>query len=224
MKRKIYFFILFPIYVLAACFGCASYKAKPLPNLAPEFAAYSETIDDVTFACETLTKEQCKKHFDRDIIKKGYQPLLIAIANDSDKHIVFSPKGVSLPVSPPEEVAEKVHTSTAGRATAYGVGALFLWPLAIPMIVDGAKSYEANTQLDKDFSEKNIGELVINPHTTHNGVIFISNENFEESFSVRLVNRDTGKDLNYNIQGMQGHFSANDIPSKDPKKTESEEP
>jgi len=65
---------------------------------------------------------------------------------------------------------------------------------------------------------------VIDPHTTHNGVIFISNENFEESFSVRLVNRNTGKDLNYQVKGMQGHFSPNDISSKNPKKTESEEP
>ena len=68
-----------------------------------------------------------------------------------------------------EEVAKACHTSTAGRATAYGVAALVLWPFAIPAIVDGVKSHEANKELDKDFNEKNIEQMVINPHTTHNG-------------------------------------------------------
>ena len=62
---------------------------------------------------------------------------------------MFSPEGLSVPVCSPEEVADKCHTSTAGRATAYGVGALFLWPLAVPAIVDGVRSHEANVKLDK---------------------------------------------------------------------------
>ena len=206
MKRNTNFVILFYFFVYVSFYGCASYEPKPLPEIMPEFATYSETIENVTLACEALSQEECEKYFDRNIIQNGYQPLHITIANNSDQHILFSPKGVSLPVIPPDEVAEQCHTSTAGRATAYGVGAVFFLPLVIPMIVDGSKSYEANTQLDEDFSEKNIGELVINPQTTHNGVIFIATEDYQESFSLKLIARETKQNLEYHVEGLEGHF------------------
>ena len=206
MKRNINFIILFFFFIYVSFYGCASYEPKPLPEIMPEFATYSETIENVTFACEALSQEECEKYFDRNIIENGYQPLHITIANNSEHPILFSPKGVSLPVIPPDEVAEKCHTSTAGRATAYGVGALFLWPLIIPMVVDGSKSYEANLKLDEDFSEKNIDELVIDPHTKHNGVIFVATEDYQESFSVKLIDRETQQNLEYHVEGLEGHF------------------
>ncbi len=206
MKLNIYYLILLPFFVLVSFYGCASYKPTPLPNLQPEFATYSESIENVTLACKTLSKEECKKYFDRDIIGKGFQPVQMIIVNDTENAIVFHPDGVSLPVCPPDEVAKKCQTSTAGRATAYGVGALFLWPLAVPAIVDGIKSHEANKELNRDFSEKNIEQMVINPYTTHNGVIFISNKDYQESFTVKLLNRETKQQYEFYVKGLTGHF------------------
>lgn len=206
MKRKHNCCILLLLFTFISFYGCASYQPKPLPNLQPEFATYSESIENVTLACKALSKEECKKYFDRDILGSGFQPVQMTIVNDTENAVLFHPDGVSLPVCPPEEVAEKCHTSTAGRATAYGVGALFIWPLAIPAIVDGVKSHEANKELDRDFSEKNIEQMVINPYTTHNGVIFISNEDYQESFTVRLLNRETKQKLEFHIKGLAGHF------------------
>jgi hypothetical protein len=207
MKRNISCFILLLSLVFVSFYGCASYRPTPLPNLQPEFAPYSENIENVTLACKALSEEECKQYFDRDIIDKGYQPVQMTIINDTDNSILFHPDGVSLPVCPPEEVAKKCYTSTAGRATAYGVGALFLWPLAIPAIVDGVKSHEANTELDKDFGERNIGQMVIIPHTTHNGVIFISGEEYQESFIVKLVNKETRQKLEFYVKDLGGQFS-----------------
>lgn len=207
MKRNISCFIFLLSLVFVSLYGCASYKPTPLPNLQPEFAPYSENIENVTLASKALSEGECKKYFDRDIIDKGYQPVQMTIINDTDNSILFHPDGVSLPVCPPEEVAKKCYTSTAGRATAYGVGALFLWPLAIPAIVDGVKSHEANTELDKDFGEKNIEQMVINPHTTHNGVIFISSEEYQESFIVKLVNKETRQKLEFYVKDLGGQFT-----------------
>jgi len=198
---------------MVSFYGCASYKPTPLPNLQPEFATYSKNIENVTLACKTLSKEECKKYFDRDIIGKGYQPVLMTIINDTNRQILFSPEGVSLPVCSPQEVSKKCHTSTAGRATAYGVGALFLWPLAVPAIVDGVKSSKANTQLDRDFSEKNIEQMVINPNATHNGVIFISNTEYQESFTVKLVDKETRQKFEFDVKGLKGHFSLEETSS-----------
>ena len=223
MKRNTNFYGLMLFFIVIFLSGCASYEPQPLPDVQPEFATYSENIEDVTLACRALTKKECEKYFDRDIIGNGYQPLLITIVNDSDKEILFSPEGLSVPVCSPEEVAEKCHTSTAGRATAYGVGALFLWPLAVPAIVDGVKSHEANVQLDKDFDEKYLDERVIDPHSTHNGIIFISNAEYQESFTLKLIDRETKQDIVYHVNGVEGHFTPEDIAPDESDKKETED-
>jgi hypothetical protein len=207
MKRSFYYIIFLLLFGLVSFYGCASYKPTALPDLQPEFATYSENIENVTLACKALSTEECKTYFDRDIIAKGYQPVLMTIVNESNRSMLFSPEDVSIPVCSPQEVAEKCHTDTAGRATAYGIGALFLWPLVIPAIVDGVGSSEANTQLDRDFSEKNIQQLVINPYSTHNGVIFFSNEEYQDSFTVKLVDKETRQQLEYSVKGLDGHLS-----------------
>jgi hypothetical protein len=198
---------LFSLLLALGTFGCATYKPAPLPNLQPEFAPYSETIDNVTLSCKTLSKAECKKYFDRDIIDKGYQPVQLSIKNATKKYILFSNQGISLPVSSPEEVAEKCHTSTVGRATGYGVAGLFVWPLLIPAVVDGISSSQANTNLDRDFSEKNIEQIIINPFATHSGIIFIANNYFQDSFSVRLVDKETKEKFEYSVRGLKGHYT-----------------
>ena len=223
MKRNTYFHSLAFLFILILLNACASYEPQPLPDLQPEFAAYSENIEDVTLACRALSKKECEKYFDRDIIGNGYQPVLITIVNDSDKEILFSPEGLSVPVCSPEEVAEKCHTSTAGRATAYGVGALFLWPLAVPAIVDGVKSYQANEQLDQDFGDKFLDERVIEPNSTHNGIVFISNAEYQESFTVKLLDRETKQDIVYQVNGLEGHFTPEDIAPDESNKKETED-
>ena len=112
--------------------GCASYKAVSLPELEPEFAPYSETIDGVTLAVKTFSHQDSERYFDRDVISKGFIPVHITIHNDTRGYVLFSDQGISLPTVPPQDVADKVHTSTAGRVAGYTAGALILWPLLIP--------------------------------------------------------------------------------------------
>ena len=202
MQRKI-------IYSISILFGfhsilcsCASYKPAPMSSLQPEFAPYSETIENVTLACKPLSRAECKRFFDRDIIDKGYQPVQITVVNNSPKYILYSNQSISIPVCSPQEVAEKCHTSTAGRATAYGVAGIFVWPLLIPAVVDGVGSSQANTKLDQDFNEKNMEQMVINPYSTHNGVVFFSKTDYQDSFFVRLVDKETTQKLEYHVKGL----------------------
>ena len=174
-----------------------------IPDLEPEFAPYSETIEDVTLACKALTKDECKRFFDRDIIGKGFQPVQMAIVNNSDRYMLFSTDGVSLTVCPSEEVAKACHTSTAGRAAGYTVAGLVMWPFLIPAVVDGVKSSKANTKLDKDFNEKNIEQMVIDPHSNHNGVIFFKKENYQTSFVVKLIDKESRQKFEYAVTGLE---------------------
>ena len=203
MRCKLIYSILVIFCFHAILYGCASYKPAPMTHLQPEFAPYSETIENVTLACKPLSREECKRFFDRDIIDKGYQPVQMTIVNDSSRYILFSNQGISIPVCSPQEVAEKCHTSTVGRAAGYGVAGIFIWPLLVPAVVDGVGSSQANTKLDRDFNEKNMEQMVINPYATHNGVVFFSKTDYQDAFLIKLVDKETLQKFEYHVKALE---------------------
>ncbi len=177
--------------------GCASYHARPLYKLSQPIAPYFEEIRNVTFACRRFTKDDCIKYLDRDVISEGYQPVQITLHNNSPRYYSFSANGISLPCVPATEVADKVHTSTVGRATAYGVAGLFMWPFIIPAIIDGVGSAKANDQLDADFASKGAKEQIISPYTALNGLLFIPNEFFRENFTVTIFDLESKEPVEF---------------------------
>ena len=174
--------------LLLALTGCAAYKARPLLRLTPDGSSLKK--DTIVFAHRIFNRTDCKKYLDRDVIKQGYQPIHITIVNNTDRTVYFSRNNISLVTVDADEVAQTVHTDTAGRAVGYGVGALFLFPLAIPAIVDGVGSAQANKQLDSDFDSKMLGDTMIHPGEMLNGLIFVPTESFKPDFEIRLTSTD----------------------------------
>jgi hypothetical protein len=179
--------------------SCASYQASALSNPSPELIQNASVNRGVAVVAKTFTREDCNKYFDRDVIAEGYQPVQLYIQNDSKKNYLLSLNRIDLPLARPEEVAKKVHTSTAGRAVGYGVGALIVWPLAIPAIVDGIGSANANDALDSDFSAKAAKDQVIFPYSSVNTVIFVPVEGFRNNFTVTLMDQDTNRSQKFNV-------------------------
>lgn len=196
LMRKISFLTAFLVLSIFIFTGCASYNAATLSNLSPEIITNSHSLEKVVLASKTFTKADCKKYLDRDVISIGYQPVQIYIQNNSDNSYLFSPNRVSLSCARAEEVAEKVHTSTVGRAAGYGAAAFFTCGLfAIPAIVDGVKSSNANEALDNDFACKIAKEKILFPHSHLNMLIFAPTENYQNSFSVTLIDQKTQKPI-----------------------------
>ncbi|MBI2742462.1 MAG: hypothetical protein HYX48_00900 [Chlamydiales bacterium] len=191
MRRSFLAFTILPLVLLC---GCASYEAAPLSSLSSQIIRTQapEASSDLLITAKTLTKAECKQYFDRDVIKKGYQPVQLYIQNDSDKSFSFSPDRVGLTCARSEEVARKVHTSTLGRAAGYGAAALFLWPMAIPAVVDGIKSSQANEALDRDFSAKTAMDQTIQPHAHFNKVLFIPANEYKSTFDLVLIDLKSG--------------------------------
>ena len=192
MKR----FAILPLLIIGTLmflFSCASYNATTLHTLAYDAVLSSVTIkDDVVAVAKAFNKGDCKRFLDRDVIMEGYQPIQLYIENNSDKFYIFSLSRVSLPTAQPEEVAQTVHTSTIGRAVGYGVGAIFLWPLAIPAIVDGIKSAEANDHLDIDYSSKAAkDQVIIQPHSYFNKLLFVPINEYQPSFTITLIDANS---------------------------------
>lgn len=171
--------------------GCASYNASSLLSqnlLMPESAQKKE----LAVVAKAFDQADCIRYLDRNVLAKGYQPVQICIMNNSDKSYLFSLDKLDVTCVPAREVANKVHTSTVGRAVGYGVGALVLWPLAIPAIIDGIGSAKANDALDSDFLEKAATNQLILPYSNLNKILFIPADDYQGTFSLTLVEQDSG--------------------------------
>lgn len=185
---------------LALLYGCASYHASPLTSLQSEIIPTSEAQkQDLVVIAKTFNRADCKRYFDRDVIAEGYRPIQLFIQNNSNQKYAFSLNRISLSCARPEEVARTVHTSTVGRAVGYGVGALFVWPLAIPAVVDGIGSAKANDSLDCDFSSKAAVDQTIQPHSYMNKILFVAENEYRSNFKIELVDQDSGNVKSFEV-------------------------
>lgn len=174
--------------------GCASYRASTLSNLSTKvFNKQEQLKNDVFLVTKDFNEEDCERYLDRNVIKEGYQPVQVYIQNDTDNSYAFDLNNMNQTIASAEEVANCVHTFTQARAFGYGVGAFFIWPLAIPAVVDGIKSSHANDQLDRDFDSKVAKNQIIQPYSAMNVLIFIPAGTYQEPVEVGLIDQFTGE-------------------------------
>ncbi len=183
--------------------SCASYTASPLSSLSSELGLFQSsdgTIkNDLFITARAFNRADCKRFLDRDVIAEGYQPVQLFIHNSSDKEFLFALDRVGVSLARSEEVADRVHTSTIGRAAGYGIGALFLWPLAIPAIVDSIKSANANDALDIDFSAKTARDQVIFRRSSFNKILFIPTNEYQSNFTLTLIDQASNEPQTMNV-------------------------
>ena len=169
--------------------GCASYRAATLQDYSPvTFVNVTESKNNsLLVAAKKLDETDCKNYLDRNVIRAGYQPIQLFIKNNSDKTYDFSPRRINLPCANYDQVASRVHTSTIGRVAGYGIGALIIFPLVIPAVIDGIKSSEANQALDLDFSLKTARDELIHPGFSLNKLLFIPRESYRSPLIFNLM-------------------------------------
>jgi hypothetical protein len=185
--------------------GCASYNAVPLSTLYSEMFQTSDSQNEKTvlIIAKTFNKSDCKKYLDRNVIGLGYQPIQLYIQNNSDKSYVFSLNRISMTCVRPEEVGEKSHTSTVGRSVGYGAAAWFTCGIfVIPAIVDGIKSSQANEALDNDFLSKSARDQIIFPHSHFNKLIFIPASEYQQTFTITLIDEETNQPKLFTIRTL----------------------
>lgn len=203
-KKTILKTTLIPVTLAVLLSGCAEYDAAPLNNPSPEvFHSSQPRSEEVQIVARAFDRDDCSTYLDRDVVKKGYQPVQLFIQNNSDKNFLFSLNRISLPCARPEEVADKVHTSTVGRVVGYGAGALIFWPLVIPAIIDGIKSSDANDALDSDFVAKTAKDQVIYAHSHVNTLIFVPVSSYQPTFNLSLLEEGSHEIKTLNITAVK---------------------
>ncbi|MBS1986603.1 hypothetical protein JST99_01580 [Candidatus Dependentiae bacterium] len=184
-------FLSFTVFLLLlSAIGFALYRAQTLKPSILQLAS-NNSGETITFVYKVFDKRDCTRYLNRDVISKGYQPIHITFTNNTNHCMKFSLDSFDFTCVPIEEVAESVHTSTVGRAVGYGVGSLFLWPLAIPAVVSSVRSSKANKRVDRDFDSNKLDSQIIAPMTTVKGLVFASLELFNPDFSFVVTDMTT---------------------------------
>ena len=173
--------------------GCATYHAGRLPSSDVSSFQNTQEQDGLKVALKFIDARESKNIFGVGRVSELYQPVYIAIDNRSKSSYEFKKRDLSKQSVPAEEVAKTCKFNTAGRATAYGVAGLFIWPLLIPAVVDGTGSANANQKMESDYMYKEIQDGRIQPNGLLNGVIFLDKIKEGEEVAVRLQNTETNE-------------------------------
>lgn len=191
-KKTGFFLGLIGLIGLSGMTGCARYRAKPLHRLESGIF-HNDKKSFIALSHRAFDAYDCKTYLDRDVISAGYQPIQICLINNSQRRFRISKDSFSFPCVHHEIVAQAVHTSTASRATGYGIAALFIWPFLIPAIIDGIGSSEANTALDADFEQKALHNQIVGPFSAVNGLVFASMRGISEDFSLTVIDPENNE-------------------------------
>ena len=149
--KKIFFGCVTFVFLLFAT-GCVKYSPAPLQR--PAKKAVQER-GGVQVGARMLSDRECKHHFGRRVHHKGYEVIQISITNNTNSPYVLDGRDVSLELESSALTAKNLHFNTKKRVLFWGLGALFIWPLIIPAVVDGINSSDANRKMNCDF-ERNV--------------------------------------------------------------------
>lgn len=187
--------------------GLARYKSKPLneitktsKNKKNKTPLKNET-EYVSFEYKALKSSDCKKYFNsKNLIKKGYRPIQIALTNHSNNNFAISLNNFNLSLTSAADVAYNMHRDGMKRAIGFTVGSLFIPILIIPAIVQGFGANSYNEQMDRDFSSKALELMVIAPYQTINGVIFVNSYQPVKNFTFSITNVSTNQIVTLSCQ------------------------
>ncbi len=153
---------------------------------------FTDEAEGLEVSYKALDAEESKLYLNRDLIDRGYQPVHITIQNNSPNTYEIAPDGVSLPLALPKDVAMKVTKRAIPRAIGYKIASFFFWPLMIPSTIDSINTYKTHKSLKRAFAAKAIKEEIILPYSTVHRILFVKAEDYNEQFSIALVNKSSG--------------------------------
>ena len=180
--------------------GCAAYQAVSLAALDPDQVRTYPEAKGLRVGYKVYSEKDCFDYLDRNVLAKGYQPVQLTLENQSERTYLFSVSNVRLPCADPKQVAKLVRTSTVGRVLGYGLGGLLIGIssggayaalCAVPAVVDGIKSANANARLERDFAKKANPAFHLPPGGYVKTLLFIPKAQFSPSFEMVLLDEQT---------------------------------
>jgi len=191
---KCFSYFLPSLLILLSLCSCARYRPQPL---SPPWQK-GEEKNNVHASKKVLTEDECRKHFDRRIIKRGYQPIQLHVKNNTNKTYLLDTYKISLPIEPIKNVTNKLHRDIIWKASKYFVIAGPVWGA-----LEGMNSHNVNQKINTDFDERCIDEnniIKIKPYGTFNRVMFVAKDNTNYyNFHVILNDPENKEEIKFEL-------------------------
>lgn len=194
------------IPILSLTSGCASYRFGRLPSSYIIDQPNAIAQKDVSVAVKIMSCSEALSTFDCEMDKRKINPVFIVVENKSNSSYSFRKADVDSSFLSSEEVAKKCSRSTMGRLASYGVLAFcpFTWIIFIPMFISEAINCPTiNSRMRNDYLTSEIADTTIGPGRSVSGVMFVAPFKSGESFTIPLVNKDTGERVLFQFQNTQ---------------------
>lgn len=196
-----------PLHKLFACAllsilsitGCAKYKTQPLTT--PHVEAQGK--DGVLIQAALLDPVDEKNTFNgTSLCDHGFKAIQVKVINETDHTYIIDANKLNLELADYNRVINEIGFNGLIRALGWdllGFTSIFFTPyLLIPCICAGLVhsfiAADANQAIIKDFSTRMItvgATCKIQPHSTMDKVMFISEENFINKLQIPLSNFET---------------------------------
>lgn len=204
LKRIVCLVLIIPF--LSLCSGCAAYRFGRLPSPYINDHPSPVTQKDVSVAVEFLGWTQADSTFDCELTKKQIMPVYIVIDNKSNAAYGFRKTEVDSSYLAAEEVAKKCARSTMGRLLGYGFLVLvpFVWIIFLPMLIgEMINCPTINSRMRNDYITNEIADTTIASNRSISGVMFVAPLSSGQTFTIPLINRETGERLLFQFQSNQ---------------------
>ena len=196
MKKNLLFGVPTLLSMVILLSGWNSYDAS---GFAPVAAAEEP---GVFITSKAYTPEESKKHLDRDLQSRGYQPVQVTIQNNTADTLLYDEASVSLPSANPSKIALKVSKTALPRAIGYKIAGLIFWPFMIPGTIDTFRTFKAHKRLKRDLKARAIKEEAISPYSTVHRMIYVPMAEFKEHFTIKLTDFNSLRSKTYEIHAV----------------------
>lgn len=199
IKRLFYPFFLGVIFVSAFFHynQYESFRSQPPAFYGSQVEPFAQ--NGVHIFAKAYNPSESHAYLDRNLLSKGIRPIQVTVMNNTGNEYILSKKGVDLKEASSSSVAHSVTRSYYARSIAFKVAALFFWPFAIPSVIDTVLTYQHHHKMKGDYEAKSIkekGEILL-PYSTTHRVLFVRQNDFQDSFTLYLQDRASGKYSSY---------------------------
>jgi hypothetical protein len=174
--------------------GFERYPIYPLKSVTTELLpSFSLDESRVVIVAKAMSSADSKRSFGHDLISRGVQPLQLTIQNNTSNEYSLCRSSVDLPSIETGKIVSKVKRSSLARSIGYKIAGFFFWPLMIPGTIDSIRVMVHHGKLKKDLIAKGMKDEVVAPYSTFNRVLFVPEQEFQESFKITLIDLDSLK-------------------------------
>lgn len=192
------FVILCGVFLLSTSFERTS--THPLQSIPAEMLpSFSLKDAKVLVLGKVMTDNESKRNFGHDLLTRGIKPLHLTIQNNTSSSYSICQSSVDLESVNVSKVTSCITRSSLARSIGYKIAGFFFWPMMIPGTIDGIRNMTHRKNLKKDIAAKSLKQEVVAPYATYNRVLFVKDDQYDETFHITLIDLETLEPLEFKI-------------------------